>query len=203
MLPPKLLFNVLHRVLRRVAPALVLLGLALASVACGPPYVILAQSGPPSALAGATAMTIKYDYSQIAISDKRMSEQQWLDSREKDEHRQTYLETKDSANTGFVEGLSGKIAGVQFATGDAPAGTIQISVVYTEWEEGMYAGVIAWNSKITARVVFSRDGQVVDEIQIHVEESASLYTPAPQQRLHTCGKKVGELAAHYNLNTTK
>ena len=52
MLPPKLLFNVLHRVLRRVAPALVLLGLALASVACGPPYVILAQSGPPSALAG-------------------------------------------------------------------------------------------------------------------------------------------------------
>ncbi|MFV8752753.1 hypothetical protein ACNOYE_19565 [Nannocystaceae bacterium ST9] len=202
MLPSKLL-SALTRALRHAAPLAMLVALAMTTLACMPPYQIIAQSGPPSALAGATAMTIQYDYSQIAISDKRMSEQQWLDTREKDEHRQTYLETKDSANIGFGEGLQKKIAGVEFATGQAPAGTIQITVVYTEWEEGMYAGVVAWNSKITARVVFSRDGQVVDEIQIHVEEAATLGTPAPQQRLHTCGRRLGELAAHYIINTTK
>lgn len=191
---------------RRVAPAAltsILLGLiALLGSACMPPYQIIQQSGPPSALAGATAMAVEYDYSQIAISDKRMSEQQWLDSREKDEHRKTYLETKDSANTGILEGLTAKIQGVQFSAGTAASG-IQIRIIYTEWEEGVYAGVVAWPSKITARVQFSKDGAVTDEILVHVEEAASLYTPAPQQRLHTCGKRIGELAAHYIVNTTK
>jgi hypothetical protein len=202
MLPPKLLLLALNRIVQRITPTLVLLGLALTSLACTP-YKIIVQSGPPSALAGATTMTIRYDYSQVAISNKRMSEQQWLDSREKDEHRNTYLETKESANTGISEGLVKKISGVQFANGEAPAGTIQITVFYLEWEEGMYAGPVAWPSKITASVQFSRDGQVLDEIQMHVEEQASLVTPAPQQRLHTCGKRIGEYAAHYIVNTTK
>jgi hypothetical protein len=197
--------SLLPSLLRRVTVhALVplLLAIGLLATACVPPYQIIQQSGPPSALAGATAMTIDYDYSQIAISDKRMSEQQWLDTREKEEHRKTYLETKESANTGIVEGLSAKIQGVQFAIGAAASG-VQIKVIYTEWEEGVYAGVVAWPSKITARVQFLKDGTLTDEILIHVEEVASLYTPAPQQRLHTCGKKIGELAAHYIVNTTK
>lgn len=166
-------------------------------------YEVLRQSGPPSALVGMSSLTIKYDYSQIAISDKRMSEQQWLDTREKDEHRQTYLETKESANTGVVEGLTKKLGGVSLAVGDAPAGTMQATVIYEEWEEGMYAGVVAWPSKITARIVFSQDGQVLDEIRIRTKEDASLYTPAPQQRLHTCGKRIGEFTAEYILNVTK
>lgn len=196
------LLTVCRRVAPRALVPLVLALVALTGVACGPPYQILQQSGPPSALAGASAMAIEYDYSQIAISDKRMSEQQWLDSREKEEHRKTYLETKDSANTGIIEGLTNKIQGVQFSAGTATSG-VQIKVIYTEWEEGVYAGVVAWPSKITARVQFSKDGAVTDEILVHVEETASLYTPAPQQRLHTCGKRIGELAAHYIVNTTK
>lgn len=202
MLLPKLLLTILHRVVQRTTPALLLLALAMTTLGCVP-YAIIVQSGPPSALAGATTMAIKYDYSQVGISDKRLTEQQWLDSREKDEHRNTYLETKESANKGVAEGLSKKIAGVTFTEGDAPAGTIQATVFYTEWEEGMYAAVVAWPSKITARVVFSKDGVVVDEINIHVEEQASLYTPAPQQRLHTCGKRLGEYTAQYILDTTK
>ena len=101
---------------------LAVLMLALMSSACAH-YEVLRQSGPPSGLVGMTSMTINYDYSQIAISDKRMSEQQWLDTREKDEHRQTYLETKESANTGVVEGLGKKLGGVALSVGEAPAGT--------------------------------------------------------------------------------
>jgi hypothetical protein len=202
MLLPKLMLDALSRLLRHATPTFLLLALALTTLACTP-YTIIVQSGPPSALAGATSMTIRYDYSQIAISDKRMSEQQWLETREKEEHRTTYLETKVSADTGVAEGLSSRVGGVQFAEGEAPAGTIQITVFYLEWEEGMYAGVVAWPSRITARVQFSKDGQVVDEIEIRVQEQASLYTPAPQQRLHTCGKRIGEFTAHYIVNTTK
>lgn len=189
--------------LRRALPLLAVLVLALLGTGCFAHYEVLRQSGPPSALTGVTSLTVSYDYSQIAISDKRMSEQQWLDTREKDEHRQTYLETKESANTGVVEGIGNKMGGVALSVGQAPAGAIQATVVYEEWEEGMYAGVVAWPSKITARIVFSKDGQVLDEIRIRTHEDASLYTPAPQQRLHTCGKRVGEYTAEYILNVTQ
>jgi hypothetical protein len=201
MLSLRSFLPLLDQLRHRALPMLAVLMLALMSSACAH-YEVLRQSGPPSALVGMTSLTINYDYSQIAISDKRMSEQQWLDTREKDEHRQTYLETKESANTGVVEGLGKKLGGVALSVGEAPAGTVQATVVYEEWEEGMYAGVVAWPSKITARIVFSKDGQVLDEIRIRTHEDASLYTPAPQQRLHTCGKRVGEYTAEYIINVT-
>ncbi len=181
---------------------LALILLALVSTACVR-YEVIKQSGPPSALSDMTALSINYDYSQIAISNKRMSEQEWLDTREKDEHRNTYLETKESANVGVVEGLSKKLGGVTITAGEAAAGAVQATVIYEEWEEGVYAGVVAWPSKITARVVFSKDGQVVDEIRIRTQEDATMVTPAPQQRLHTCGQRIGQHTAEYILNVTK
>lgn len=187
----------LQRLLRRAPALLGVLALVLFSTACFKRYQVIQQSGPPSVLAGVNELYVAYDYSQIAISDKRMSEQQWLDTREKDEHRQTYLETKESANTGFVEGLQKKMAGVKLFEGQAPAGKIQATVVYEEWEEGMYAGVVAWPSKITARVEFSKDGQTLDVIRVATKEDASLATPAPQQRLHTCGQRLGMFTAEY------
>ena len=63
--------------------------------------------------------------------------------------------------------------------------------------------MIAWPSKITARIIFSRDGQTLDEILVNTAEDASMVTPAPQQRLHTCGKRLGGFAATYIKNATK
>ena len=150
-----------------------------------------------------TTLAVNYDYSQVAISDKRMSEQQWQETREKPEHWQTYLETKESANTGFIQGLNKKMGGVNVTVGEAPAGTIQATVVYEFWEEGMYAAVVAWPSKIVARVVFSKDGQVIDEIRVKHDEQASIYTPAPQQRLRTAGERIGQYTAEYILAVTQ
>jgi hypothetical protein len=181
----------------RFPSLLLVLALGLSSLACFPHYQVISKSGPPSALVGLGAVWVQYDYSHVAISDKRMTEEQWLASREKDEHRQTYLETKDSANVGFAEGLAKGLAGVQINPGQAPAGAIQITVTFTEWEEGMYAAVVAWPSKATARVIFTRDGQTLDEIEVRSAENASLYTPAPQQRLHTVGQRLGQYAAEY------
>ncbi|MFO7564172.1 MAG: hypothetical protein R6X02_16115 [Enhygromyxa sp.] len=202
MLRPPTLLPLFVALRRRALPMLAVLVLALVSSACAH-YEVLRQSGPPSALQGVNNIAVTYDYSEIAISDKRMSEEQWLETREKDEHRNTYLETKESANTGVVEGLTKKLGGVTVTAGEAAPGGIQATIVYEEWEEGMYAGVVAWPSRITARVVFSVDGQVVDEIRIRTKEDASLYTPAPQQRLRTCGKRVGEHTAEYILNVNK
>jgi hypothetical protein len=155
------------------------------------------RSGPPSALTGLTAVWVQYDSSYVAISDKNMTEEQWLATREKEEHRQIYLDSKNAANVGFAEGLAGGLAGVAINPGQAPAGAIQITVSYIFWEEGMYAGVVAWPSRATARVIFSRDGQTVDEIEVSTTENASVFTPAAAQRLHTCGQRLGQYAAEY------
>jgi hypothetical protein len=181
----------------RLSSLLFLLVLALASMACFPHYQVISHSGPPSALVGLGEVWVQYDYSFVAISDKRMSEEQWLASREKDEHRQVYLESKDSANFGFAEGLSKGLPGVKINPGPAPAGAIQITVSYLAWEEGLYAGVVAWPSKATARVIFGRDGQTLDEIEVATAENASVFTPAAQQRFHTCGQRLGQYASEY------
>lgn len=181
----------------RLPSMLFVLVLAFASLACFPHYQVIAKSGPPSALVGLAEVWLQYDYSHVAISDKRMSEEQWLATREKDQHRQTYLETKDSANIGFAEGLFSGLPGVKVNPGQAPAGALQITVSYLAWEEGMYAGVVAWPSRATARVMFGRDGQTLDEIEVRTAENASMVTPAPQQRFHKCGRRLGQYASEY------
>lgn len=169
-------------------------------MACAVPhYQVIKRSGPPSALVGLSAVWLQYDYSHVAISDKNMSEEQWLATREKEEHRQIYLETKNSADVGFAEGLAAGLAGVAINPGQAPPGAIQITVTYLFWDEGMYAGVVAWPSKATARVIFTRDGETLDEIEVSTAENASVFTPAPQQRFHTCGQRLGQYAAEYVL----
>jgi hypothetical protein len=188
--------SALDRIRHLVPSLLLVLGLAFGAMACVP-WTVITASGPPSALVGVTAMSVQYDYSNIRISDKGFSEEEWLASREKDEHRTTYLETKDSANIGILEGLAKGAPGVQFVPGQAPPGAIQITVSYSSWEEGLYAGVVAWPSKITARIIWSRDGQTLDEILVNTAEDASLFTPAPQQRLHTCGQRLGQFGAQY------
>ena len=188
---------------RRLVNLFFLVALAFATTACFKPYTIIQQSGPPSALVGTTALAVQFDYSNIAISNKRMSEQQWLDTREKDEHRNTYLETKNSANVGIIEGLQKHVKGATISEGQAPAGGIQVTVSYVYWEEGVYAGVVAWPSQVTARIIFTRDGEKLDEIEVNNKEDATLVTPAPQQRIHTIGQRLGQFTASFiNSSTT-
>jgi hypothetical protein len=184
----------------RLPSLLFALVLAFASLACFPHYQVVSKSGPPSALIGLAEVWVQYDYGHVAISDKRMTEEQWLASREKDEHRHNYLESKDQANYGFAEGLAMGLAGLRVNPGQAPAGAIQITVSYLEWEEGMYAGVVAWPSKATARVIFTRDGQTLDEIEVSTAENASVFTAAPQGRFHTLGQRLGQYAAEFVRN---
>ncbi len=188
--------------LRRLLSPLVLVAFALFTTACAAHYTVIKQSGPPSALLGVQAIAVQYDYSQIRIGNTdRMTEEQWLSSRKQESHRQTYLDTKNSANIGVVEGLTKNLNQVVVSEGQAGPGQIQVTVTYLEWEEGLYAAVIAWPSWIKARIIFSLDGQVVDEIEIQVSQDATLTTPAPTQRIHTCGQRIGTYAAEFVRET--
>lgn len=172
-----------------------LLAIACFMVACAP-YKVIQRSGPPSALAGMDTLYVQFDYSRVQISSDRMSEAQWLETREKEQHRNTYLETKNSANTGILGGLSNKLE-INVAEGAAPAGAVQATVTYLEWEEGLYAKVVAWPSRVVAHVIFSIDGEVVDEIKVASQEQSTLIMVTPQQRISVIGKRLGQNTARF------
>lgn len=169
--------------------------------ACAP-WTVITQSGPPSALLGVNTVGVTYDYSQIAIGGQRQSEADWLATREKEDHRQTYLQTKAEANRGIIQGLQKRMGGVTIGEGAAPAGGVQINVVYLEWEEGVFTAVFNVPSKIKARIQFIKDGQIVDEIETTHQEAATMYMPAPQQRLFRCGEVLGERGGQYVQQAT-
>jgi hypothetical protein len=183
--------------------ALCLLVLMLAPMAACLPYEVIKQSGPPSALVQTRAMAVQWDFSKIQIGGDRMTEQQWLDSREEDKDRATYEETKQKAVAGFVRGLARKLGDYQISEGAASGGAIQVTVTPEFWEEGAYVGVAAWPSQINARVQFTKDGTVVDEILVKVQEAASMMTPSPQQRFNTCGERLGEYTALFVQKSTE
>jgi len=184
--------------LRPVPVALFILSFVLATTTgCFKRYTVIKQSGPPSALQGTTAMAVQFDTSNIAISKDRMSEQQWLETREKDEHRANYTDSLQAANTNFLSGLQSRLNGVALSMGQAQPGQLQITVSYTWWEEGMYAGVVAWPSEATARVMFSRDGEVLDEIEVKTKEDANLGNADPRARFRTIGTRLGQFTAQF------
>ena len=167
--------------------------LLLGTAGCFKTWTVIKQSGPPSALQGQTQMAVQFDTSNIRIGkDEQMSEQQWLESREKDEHRANYTESVAEANRMFMEGMRKKANGVvQFTEGQAEAGQIQMTVSWVFWQEGMYAAVVSWPSEATARVIFTRDGEVLDEIEVATKENAELTNADPRARFRTIGKRLG------------
>jgi hypothetical protein len=81
--------------------------------------------------------------------------------------------------------------------GQAPAGGIQMTVGWIKWEEGMYAAVVAWASEATARVIFTRDGEVLDEIEVKTAEQAVMTNADPRARFRAIGKRLGGFTANF------
>jgi hypothetical protein len=188
-------------VLARIRPhafLFFLFALVIATTGCFKTWTVIKSSGPPSALAGQTPIAVQFDTSHIVIGNKdQMTEQQWLDSREKDEHRANYTESVQNANAQFIEGLRQRSEGVEFVEGPAPAGSIQMTVSWIKWEEGMYAAVVAWASEATARVIFTRDGEVLDEIEVKTSEQAVLTNADPRARFRAIGKRLGGFTGNF------
>lgn len=175
-----------------------LFALVIATTGCFKTWTVIKSSGPPSALAGQTPMAVQFDTSSIRIGNKdQMTEQQWLETREKDDHRANYTESVQAANQHFMDGLRSRSKGVEFVEGQAPAGGIQMTVSWIKWEEGMYAAVVAWPSEATARVIFSRDGEVLDEIEVKTSEQAVMTNADPRARFRTIGKRLGGFTANF------
>jgi hypothetical protein len=167
-----------------VAPLLLLLA------SCGPPWRVIVQSGPPSALTGVTALTMSVDSSALVVNGKPM---QQVIAEEPD-----FPQAVQNMEAGFMT-IFTQQAGVPVTPMQTPPGPQEVRVVarFTEVDPGKYAVIYRRNTVLTAHIMFIMNGQVVDEIQTVRQAEASLSQPSIIQRMGIAGRLTGELAAKF------
>jgi hypothetical protein len=163
------------------------------SVGCGPPWRVIKQSGPPSALADIQSLGVKFDYSRISLGGK--SEQQFLASKSEEE-RAKFQEVKSTMDNAFLIGLRSRLPDllVRQDTGQEDA---TLTVRYTMLEQGKYAVVFAMDTELAAHLAFARNGAVTDEIAVDTAVDATVTQPAILQRVKIAAERLADLGAQY------
>lgn len=178
---------------------LLVLALATLSSACGPPWTIITQSGPPSALASVQQVSVVADRSQMMISSNRSLEAE-LAARDPNE-AQALLAAISGMESSFATGLASQ-AGLPTMPAAADPGPqeARVTVRWIFLDPGKYAFVYARDTQITARIVFTIGATVVDEIEITRKVDANSRQGSIVERVNIGGDAVGRLAGRYLAN---
>jgi hypothetical protein len=184
--------------IRHLALALVLLGAAAPTVAGCSPYIVVQQSGPPSALQGVNAVAVRFDWSQVQVLGK--TEAAYL-AEKTPEEQADFQVIKQETDAAILEGLQGSVGpGVTFSpTAPTDPAAPAVVVQYAAVQTGIYTPVYSLPSKILTRFMWSRDGKVTDVIDTDATVGASLTTPSDHQRMGMAGKIIGRAAGKYFL----
>ena len=172
------------------------MGVAIAiTSACGPPWAVIQQSGPPSALAGARQVTVAIDFSNLHVGgepiDSYMAHQDGERQRAVDEVLQA---TADA----FVAELIASIP-VTVIPVDAPPqpGEVRVTARFVDLVMGKYAIIYRQDSRLTTNMEWSVGGQVTDHIQTTVFVAAEIARPSIVQRLRVAGSNTARLGASF------
>lgn len=183
--------------LRGLVLAALLGGASLASVACTP-YTVVQQSGPPSALLGVQEVQVRFDWSQVRVLGK--TEAEYL-SEKSAEDQQDFLKIKGETDAAILEGMASEAAGVRFVPGTTqpdPA-TPSVVVQYVDVQTGIFTYAFNMPSKLLARFMWAKGGQVTDVIDAKAMVGASITTPSDHQRMEMAGRSVGKSAGRFLL----
>ncbi len=180
---------------RLILTSALLVSAAPALTGCAP-YVIVQQSGPPSALKGVQQVTVRFDWSQVRVIGK--SEAEYLAEKTPEEQKD-FLVIKGETDAAILQGLQQSVAGVRFAPGGAEVDPQAPGLVvqYAEVQTGIYTFVYNTPSKVLARFIWSSGGKVSDVIDTQSTVGASMSTPSDHQRMEMVGRNLGKQAGKY------
>jgi hypothetical protein len=170
-----------------------ILGLGL--IGCGPPWAVLQQSGPPSALRGAPQVTAAVDFSQLTFGGKTLD----MMMAERDpEEQQALNDVFASMAQAFPAALAERLnVPVVPAQGPPMPGEIRCTAVFVEGDLGKYVVMFARDSWLTTNLVWSVGGQDTDVIQTRVVVQANIRQPAIIQRMRIATTNTGHLGAEF------
>lgn len=156
------------------------LGLCVAFLlACGNPWKVIHASGNPSALKGVSAFKVAVDYEGLMIGQK--SESEYVSGKDADTAA-SFAGDKKGMEEAFRATLAANQAG--WAFGDTGAVDVRVHVQFIE--PGFYVGVAKMPTSLITTVTFTKDGQLLDEIEITTVQDADMMHPASGQRMRDC-----------------
>lgn len=165
---------------------------------CSVPWKVVKESGPPSALAGASAVAIQFDYSAITVEG--MTQEAWVEQQKaKDaEYEKSWADLKARFEDHYVEGFQGEWgAATRLAAGaPKPEGTTLVVVKVNSLDMGHYIPFATSRSQVTVNVVWDRKAPD-DEIIITGSDTPSLVNPSIFQHVGHIGNYLGTVSAKF------
>lgn len=181
--------------LQRLAHAV---ALVLLVGACSVPWKVVKESGPPSALSGASAVAVQFDYASLIVEG--MSESAWVaQQKAKDgEYEKTWADLKARFEEHYMGGFSGEWGPVGRVAAGAPKpeNTILVQVKINSLDMGHYIPFATSRSQITVNVVWDAKGPE-DEIMITGSDTPSLVNPSIFQHVGHIGNYLGKVSAKF------
>ena len=190
--------------LRRSAWMVALVTMTMAMIGCGPKWIVVKQSGPPSALKTVSAVSVSFSYAGLMVGggagDK--PEAQWVAEKNVEEpgYEATWIDLKSKWEEAYMAGLA-KTSPVpvtrSIAGTPAPGGAVDLVVVLTRIQLGKYMVVAAKQTIVDVTHSFQVGGAAVDEIQTHYGLTPSVYSPSVFQHANKLGNLSGNAAGKY------
>jgi hypothetical protein len=165
---------------------------SLATVACGPQWVVIRQATPDPFVHHPQFKVEPLHFEQTRVGEK--PEAEYAAGKQPDQ-QQSWTEDKQGMNERFSVALATSIDGLQI-NGVADAPTIRPIVTFIE--PGFYAGVAAAATEVNLTVqILTPNGEVADEIAMHARVPAGLMNPSAGNRVRQAANELGKITAKY------
>lgn len=171
---------------------------------CGVPWMVIKESGPPSKLKGVDSVVVNFDYTGMMVGgmggDK--PEAQWVaeKSADEDDYAKTWDELKGKWEAMYMEGIADEspVATLRGAPGVAVSpNAAVVNVTLNNLQVGKYMVFANTDSGVTVTDTWSRNGEVVDQIQTRAQVSPSMTTPSIFQHMTDLGHSSGKLSGKF------
>ena len=165
---------------------------------CSVPWKVVRESGPPSALAGASAVAVQFDYASLSVEGK--SEADWVAQQKAKEadYDKTWGDLKARFESTYLAGFSDVWgAAARLADGAAkPENTILVQVKVNSLEMAHYIPFSTAKSQVTINVVWTAKAPD-DEIMITGSDQPSLINVSIFQHVGHIGDYLGKVSAKF------
>lgn len=171
------------------------LPLLLALVACGPQWTTITQSGPPSALRGATRVTVAFDYTDLLVGEVPV--QSYLAGLEPPKRAEMEQVLQVMADGFLAELIVGLPISVVPAEAPAAEGEVRVTARFRAMELGSYRVDRRIDSQLVTDIVWTIGQTPTDAIRTRTRVQANVSQPTTLGRMQLAAGEAAEIAAAF------
>jgi hypothetical protein len=167
---------------------------SLVVAGCGPPWLVVRQSGPPSALRAVTRVTVFFDASQALVDGLPIAEE--LARLSPDERADLDRAMRELGQTYVGELAASLPVPITVAQGPPAPGEVRCLASVVTVDRGG-RGPLGRPTRVALRLDWSVDGQITDAVVIEESVDASVFRPSVAQRLRVAGGQLAHVSTSF------